>query len=450
MPDLSQPVHYAIDETHDPLLRSWVDAALPGKSAFPIQNLPFGVFTWRGSASPPRLGVRIGDSILDLQAVEGSYLDVSHESGIALSSSTLNAVMALPFSTRRRLRKRLSELLRAGSPDEGARKAAAAQALVPLEQAEMHMPAAIGTFVDFYACLNHVTTASAVLRRGEPGPLLPNWTWMPLGYHGRGASVQSGGAPIRRPAGQQRPDRSAPPVFGPTQELDYEVEIGAFVGPGCAAGQRVALKDAASHIAGYVLVNDWSARDLQAWEGGPLGPLQSKSFATSISPWVITSEALAPFRAPTYVRAPDDPEPLPYLDAAEDRMLGGLDVIIEAYLRTARMRNAGQPAILISRANAKELYWTMQQMLVHLASNGCGVSSGDLLASGTISGPADGTRGCLLETTQRGRVPLAVGDEIRGFLENGDEVTLTAHCERDGFVGIGFGECSSTVWAMEA
>ncbi len=434
-----------VDHTHDPRLRSWVESAIPGQSPFPIQNLPFGVFARDGGDAEPGIGIRIGDRILDLRAVERSWLRFPPSVTEALAAPTLNRVMALPPSERRLVRDRVSALLRAGGGDEAERRAVAAGALMPVAQARMCLPAAVGSFVDFYACLNHAVTAGSVLRRGAPAPLLPNWHWMPLAYQGRAASVVVGGTALRRPCGQSRPDRSAPPLFGPTRELDYEAEIGAFVGPGCPAGQRVAIDDAGAHITGFVLVNDWSARDFQTWEGGPLGPLQSKSFATSISPWVITSEALAPFRAPAFTRAAEDPAPLPYLASEADRRSGGLDMVVEAFIRTARMRSEDRPAHRVSRASARELYWTMQQMLTHLASNGSGLSAGDLLASGTLSGTEDGTRGCLLETTQRGRVPLAFEGETRGFLEDGDEVVLTATCERDGFVPIGFGVCEGVV-----
>lgn len=432
------------DETHDAALRSWVDGAGHRQSDFPIQNLPFGVFRRGAANEAPRIGVRIGDAILDLHALGPSLTNLPDAMRAALRGQALNDVMGLPAEQRRAMRATLSSLLRAGGDLAARHRGAAEDALVRAGQVTMGLPAAIGTFVDFYACLDHATTAGRVLRKGEPAPLLPNWKWMPLGYHGRASSIQVGGAVVR-PAGQVRPDRSQPPAFEPTRELDYEAELGAFVGPGCAKGRRVAMADAAGHIAGYVLVNDWSARDLQTWEGGPLGPLQSKSFATSISPWVVTSEALAPFRTAPYPRDDGDPEPLPHLDHPSDRAWGGLDIRLEAFVSTARMRAAGQPAQRISRASARGLYWTMQQILAHMASNGSGLAPGDLLASGTISGDAEGTRGCLLETTQRGRAPIQVGDETRAFLEDGDEVTLTARCERDGYVPIGFGECSGVI-----
>jgi fumarylacetoacetase len=308
----------------------------------------------------------------------------------------------------------------------------------------MHLPVAIGAFVDFFACMNHALTTAAVLRRGEPGPLLTNFMWMPLAYHGRSASVTVADM-VRRPWGQRRPQRDAPPIFEPSRELDFETELGALIGPGCASGQRISIADAARNIAGYVIVNDWSARDIQTWEGGPMGPMQSKSFATTISPWVVTAEALAPFRAPAFARPADHPPPLPYLFDREDQSSGGLDVTLEASLRTAAMRSRRDKPHVVSRSSATEMYWTPQQMLAHYSANGGGVSAGDLLASGTLSGAADGSRGCLLEATQRGRAPLQIGAETRGFLEDGDEVNITAHCRRERFSSIGFGDCKAIV-----
>lgn len=434
-----------IDHTHAPDLRSWVESAAPGQSEFPIQNLPFGLFVRKDGKAQRRIGVRIGDMVLDLSRVKGAWLRWSPQVEAAIHDTTLNALMALPAAERRTLRSRISALLRAGGEEEIERRAAVEGALLPIGLIDLCLPAAVGTFIDFYACINHAITAGTVLRRGEPASLLPNWHWMPLAYQGRASSVVAGGGAIMRPWGLSRPDRTRPPVFAPTRELDYEVELGAFIGPGSAAGDRLSIDNAQDHIAGFVLVNDWSARDFQTWEGGPLGPLQSKSFATSVSPWVVTAEAMAPFRAPAYPRPPDAPDLLPHLANVRDRETGGLDITMESHIRTARMRDGGIPGQRISRANARELYWTFQQMATHLASNGSGLSPGDLLASGTISGDRDGTRGCLLETTQRGRVPVEVGGEARGFLEDGDEVVLTARCERDGFVPIGFGDCSGTI-----
>lgn len=434
-----------IDHTHAPDLRSWVDSAVPGQSDFPIQNLPLGLFVRKDGKPQRRIGVRIGDMVLDLCRVKGAWLRWSPHVEAAIHDTTLNSLMALPASERRTLRRRISDLLRAGGEDEIGRRSAVEGALLPIALIEPCLPAAVGSFIDFYACINHAITAGTVLRRGEPASLLPTWHWMPLAYQGRASSVVVGGGSVLRPWGLSRPDRTRPPIFGPTRELDYEVELGAFIGPGCPAGDRLSIDDAQDHVAGFVLVNDWSARDFQTWEGGPLGPLQSKSFATSVSPWVVTAEAMAPFRAPAYRRPADAPELLPHLASVNDGEAGGLDVVVEAYIRTARMRDGGIPGQRISRANARELYWTFHQMATHLASNGSGLAPGDLLASGTISGDRDGSRGCLLETTHRGRAPIEVGGEPRSFLEDGDEVVLTARCERDGFVPIGFGDCSGTI-----
>lgn len=429
-----------INQTHDPAIKSWVQSANASDTSFPVQNLPLGVFS-RAGTHDRVIGARIGDAVLNIRQAS-QHMSLPDTIRAALAEPTLNHWMALPQDFRAQLRSQLFHVLQSGA--DLANRAAIEQALTPVSDVEMHLPAAIGAFVDFFACVNHALTTASVLRRGEPGPLLANFTWMPLGYHGRSASVTTG-AIVRRPMGQRRPQRDAPPVFEASRELDFETELGAFVGPGCASGERISIADAARHIAGYVIVNDWSARDVQTWEGGPMGPMQSKSFATTISPWVVTAEALAPFRRPAYARAPEYPAPLPYLSDPADQSSGGLDVTLEASLRTQSMREQHAPAHIVSRSNTKEVYWTPQQMLTHYAANGGGVSAGDLLASGTISGSVDGSRGCLLEATKRGRAPLQIGAESRGFLEDGDEVSITAQCAREGFVSIGFGACQAIV-----
>jgi fumarylacetoacetase len=427
-----------INQTHDPAIKSWLSSANAVGAPFPIQNLPFGVFS-RAGAQDRAIGVRIGDAVLNLRQAS-PYLALPEAVRAVLAEPTLNPWMGLPQEIRAELRAQIFHALQSGADH----RAAMEDALTPIDQAEMHLPVAIGAFVDFFACMNHALTTAAVLRRGEPGPLLTNFMWMPLAYHGRSASVTTA-ATVRRPWGQRRPQRDAPPVFEPSRELDFETELGALIGPGCANGARITIAEAARNIAGYVIVNDWSARDIQTWEGGPMGPMQSKSFATTISPWVVTSEALAPFRAPAFARPAEHPTPLPYLHDAEDQANGGLDITLEASLRTASMRDRGDASHIVSRSSAHEMYWTPQQMLAHYTANGGGVSAGDLLASGTISGASDGARGCLLEATQRGRAPLTIGAETRGFLEDGDEVKITALCQRAGFVPIGFGECKAIV-----
>jgi fumarylacetoacetase len=308
----------------------------------------------------------------------------------------------------------------------------------------MELPFVVGDYTDFYASMDHATNVGAMFR--PDNPLLPNYKWVPIGYHGRASSVVPGGTGIVRPCGQARPDAAAPPAFGPTTALDYELEVGAWVGRGNALGSAVPVAEADQHLFGLCLVNDWSARDVQTWEYQPLGPFLAKSFATSVSPWVVTMDALAPFRAPRAPRAGSDPAPLPYLDDAGDAASGAIDITLEAWLRTARMRDAGEPAIRLSNSAFRGMYWTFAQMLAHHASNGCNLRPGDLIASGTVSGPGPASRGCLLELTRRGTEPVRLpGGETRAFLADGDEVTLRGWCERDGFRRIGLGECRGVV-----
>ena len=437
-----------VDETHNPELQSWVRSSRSGETPFPIQNLPLGVFKPKSSQERPRVGVRIGDSILDLQQAFSRKLLTGHAEGAVGvdAGGSLNALMSLAASVRRDLRRQLSALLQAGGSDVIARERATTSALVAVTEVEMLLPADTRNFIDCYASLHHATSSGRMLRPGDPTPLLPNWKWMPLGYHGRPTSLCVSGTSIRRPTGQTRPEPTAPPVFGPTAEMDFELELGFFVGPGQAANESISIDKACSHIAGFVIVNDWSARDIQTWEASPLGPFQSKSFATSISPWVVTAEAISPFRAPAYPRPPEDPQPLPHLWSAEDQAMGGLNIQMEAALRTSLMRKSGMAMQRITQSNTRELYWTFQQMVAHQAGNGTRLFAGDLVASGTVSGTDVGTRGCLLEATHRGRDPLVLSNgEKRTFLEDGDEVVLTARCEREGFIPIGFGECAGLV-----
>jgi fumarylacetoacetase len=312
--------------------------------------------------------------------------------------------------------------------------------LVARAGAEMLLPAQIGDYTDFYASVYHATNVGRLFR--PENPLLPNYKYVPIGYHGRASSIVVSGAEIRRPSGQTKPADAAEPVFGPTRALDYELEVGFFVGAGNELGTAVPLSEAESHIFGLCLVNDWSARDVQAWEYQPLGPFLAKNFATTISPWVVTMDALRPFRVPGFGRAEGDPAPLGYLDAAQDRTRGGFDVTLEVWLRTARMREP----VRVSRGNLRDLYWTLGQMLTHHASNGCNLQPGDLMASGTVSGATEDSLGCLLEMTRRGAQPLELSDaETRKFLEDGDEVILRGYCEREGVARIGFGECRGRV-----
>jgi fumarylacetoacetase len=434
-----------IDGSHDAGLRSWVASANAEGIDFPIQNLPLGVFT-RGSEGSPRIGSAIGDQVLDLDACaeQGLLRGLPDEVQAACRTGSLNALMGLQARIRGTLRHRLSHLLRAEGGFVTAR-GQAAEVLVPQAEAQMRLPAVVGDYTDFYASIFHATNVGSMFR--PDNPLLPNYRWVPVGYHGRASSLVVGGTPVRRPEGQTAPrEEGQPPAFGPSRSVDYELEVGAFLGPGNPRETPLTIAQAEDHLFGLCLVNDWSARDVQRWEYQPLGPFLSKSFATSVSPWVVTVEALAPFRAPAFSRAEADPEPLPHLRSDEDAARGGFDLRLEVLLSSETMRRAGQAPVLVSRSNLKDLYWTLAQMVTHHTSNGCNLRPGDLIASGTVSGPDEENRGCLLERTWRGERPLELPTgETRAFLEDGDEVILRGHCERDGFTRIGLGECRGVV-----
>ena len=437
----------AIDHTHDPSRTSWVRSANVRGTDFPLQNLPLGVFRRANSREAPRVGIAIGDYLLDVAAclAAGCFDNGSHELRVtarACAMPALNEVMSRGATARRELRHAVFDLLDDALPE--AQRQVVVTALVPLSDAEMLVPADVGDYTDFYASVHHATNVGSMFR--PDNPLLPNYKWVPIGYHGRASSIVVSEFPIVRPNGQRKAPTDDAPTFGACRMLDFELELGAFVGEGNALGQPIPIARAEQHLFGYVLLNDWSARDLQSWEYQPLGPFLAKNFATTISPWVVTVDALAPFRAPLDARATDDPEPLPYLTDADDRERGGVDITVEAWLRTSRMRAARQESVRISRANARRLYWSMAQMLAHHASNGCNMMPGDLLGTGTISGPERDARGCLLELTWRGAEPLMLPNgEQRKFLEDGDEVILRGYCERDGFARIGFGECRGMV-----
>ncbi len=415
------------------MLESWLDSANGPQTDFPLQNLPFGVFK-RGKERPS-IGVAIGDRVLDLQRCAAIGL-LSHALAPACASESLNDLMSLGRPAWSPLRQRLTELLESGSPD----RARVESCLVPLSEAVMQLPAAIGDYTDFYASVYHATNVGALFR--PDNPLLPNYKYVPIGYHGRASSIVVSGTPIHRPSGQIKDPNSDRPTFGPTRSLDYELEVGFFTGPPNTLGQPIPIDEAAPHIFGLCLVNDWSARDIQAWEYQPLGPFLAKNFATTISPWIVTLDALAPFRVPAFERPAGDPEPLPYLYSPQDRESGGIDLTLEVYLKTSRMA----AAVLLSRGNFRDLYWTVAQLLAHHASNGCNLRPGDLLASGTVSGPAQDSLGCLLEITRRGADPLQLpSGETRTFLADGDEIIFRAYCQCPSHPRIGFGECRGTV-----
>ncbi|WP_143895975.1 fumarylacetoacetase [Tepidimonas sediminis] len=430
-----------LNETHDPALRSWVESAHRAGTDFPIQNLPFGVFRRAGSQEPWRGGVAIGDQIVDLAALHRAHPfdGAAAEALAAAAGPTLNALMALGPAHWGALRLALSRALRQGS----ALEAAVAACLVPQATAELTLPARIGDYTDFYTSIHHATNIGRLFR--PDNPLLPNYKWVPIGYHGRSSSVAVSPQAFRRPCGQIKAPEAAAPVLAPSRRLDIELELGLFVGPGNALGEPIPIAQAEAHLFGVVLLNDWSARDIQAWEYQPLGPFLAKNFATTISPWVVTWEALAPFRAPLE-RPAGDPSPLSYLDSEANRRAGALAIELEVALRSAHMRAQGLPAHPIARTNYRYAYWTPAQLVAHHTVNGCSLQPGDLLGTGTLSGPAREQAAALIELTEGGKRPLELpSGERRTFLEDGDEVTLTGWCEAPGAVRIGFGTCTGLV-----
>jgi fumarylacetoacetase len=430
------------DETHDPRLRSWIESANAPGHPFPIQNLPFGIYRRAGSRERPRVGVAIGDRIVDVIACRrAAYLSGVAE---ACDAPNLNRLLAAGRDAWTTLRAELSQILRDGSYRAREMRDREGELFVPAADAELLLPAEIGDYTDFYASVHHATNVGSMFR--PDNPLLPNYKHVPIGYHGRASSVVPSGTPVRRPNGQTKAPTADGPSFGPSRMLDYELEVGAFVGPGNRLGEAIPITEAEDHLFGIVLVNDWSARDIQGWEYQPLGPFLAKNFATTVSPWVVTMDALAPFRVPATARPAGDPAPLPYLTDPDSAERGGIALSLEVWLRTPAMRERGEAEALLSRGSFAAMYWTLGQMLAHHASNGCNLRPGDLIASGTVSGPERNERGCLLELTWRGAEPLTLpGGETRRFLEDGDEVILRGWCEREGRVRIGMGECRGAV-----
>ena len=434
-----------IDETHDPGRRSWV-ASANGHPDFPIQNLPLGVFSPEGGG--PRGGIAIGDEILDIAAaVEAGLFDgTAADAAGTAAGPTLNPFFALDQDGRAAVRRRAGEILDAAGSERARAEAGRERLLHRAADCRLAMPARVGDYTDFYAGIHHATNVGRQFR--PDNPLLPNYKYVPIGYHGRASSVGVSGGEVRRPAGQRKPASETVPSFGPSRNLDYELELGIWVGPGNALGHSIPMAEAGRHVAGFGLLNDWSARDIQGWEYQPLGPFLAKSFATTISPWVVMPEALAPFRIPQAARPEGDPEPLGYLLDPADQAVGAFDLTLEILLVTPGLAEAGGPPHRLALSNARHLYWTAAQLVAHHASGGCNLQPGDLFGTGTISGPDEESCGSLLEVTNGGREPIALPTgETRRFLEDGDEVILRAWAERDGFVRIGFGECRATIVA---
>jgi fumarylacetoacetase len=429
-----------LNETHDPSRRSWVETANHADAEFPIQNLPLGIISPSGGR--PRAGVAIGDRVLDLPAVLAAGLLPARaaEAAETARDETLNAMLALGRPHADALRAAIGTLLDAATPQH---RAAIEPLLHPLSACELALPVTVRNYTDFFAGIHHARAAGALMHRG--GDVLPaNYKWVPIAYHGRASSVRVGTGAVRRPSGQIL--AGGEPSFGPSQRLDLELELGCFIARGNALGEPIPIAEAADHIAGLCLLNDWSARDIQRWEMEPLGPFLGKNFSTSISPWIVTAAALAPFRVPAMTREPGDPKPLPYLFDETDQREGGIDIDLEVLLTTETMRARGEAPHTVIRSNARYLYWTVAQMVAHHSSGGCNLLPGDLIGTGTISGPERDQLSSLLELTFAGREPCFLPNgETRGFLEDGDEVTFRARCRRPGHVSIGFGSCSGRI-----
>ena len=439
---------FELDFTHDPKRNSWVESANDPKTDFPIQNLPLGLFETEGGS--PRIGIGIGDQILDAISIVEAEAISDSQTAATLRLKSLKGLMSLSKKQRVELRHALSNVLAADSDIDRSKLT-----LVSMAESTMRLPCEPRDFTDFYASVYHATNVGSMFR--PDNPLLPNYKHIPIGYHGRASSIIASGQPVQRPIGQKPPtDSSGNPDFGPSERLDYEFEVGFFVAQGNELGSSFPIDQAEDHIFGMVLVNDWSARDLQKWEYQPLGPFLAKSFATSVSSWIVTMEALAPFRCPAFKRVDGDPQPLPYLNDEQNTQSGGVRIQLEASLTTAQMRKQGDAPFRLSKTTSDNIYWTIAQMLTHHSSNGCNMQPGDLLASGTVSGPTKGERGCLLELTWNGdlddprpgndRTPLQLpSGEKRTFLADGDEVIFSGHCESETHRRIGFGVCRGTV-----
>lgn len=439
--------YHGLDETHDPARRSFVDAANHPETDFPIQNLPLGVFSTKADPDP-RIGVAIGDRVLDLKKASAGDERFQHSVRQALQEASLNSLFSLGRMPLRGLRRVVAELLDQASTGNQFRRYAG-DLLTPMTECSFHLPTKVSNYTDFYAGIYHARAAGALLTPENPLP--ENYKWVPIAYHGRASSVQVGQGAVRRPLGQRPPAApGTPPSFGRSKRLDFELEMGFYVAGGNRLGEPIPISEASQNIVGFSLLNDWSARDLQRWEMYPLGPFLSKSFATSVSPWVVTADALAPFRAAALSRPQGDPHPLDYLFDATDQASGGLDVHLQVLLSTAQMRGSNEPATEILTSNARYLYWTPAQMIAHHTINGCNLQPGDLIGTGTISGPSPAELSSMLEFTGAGSKPVSLPNgEKRGFLEDGDEITFRGQCRRPDYATIGFGSCSGRIEAAE-
>lgn len=449
------------DATHDPKLNSWIESANDPSSDFPIQNLPFGVFATAGkdaaTAGEPAVGVAIGDRVIKLAELAEAGLFDELDGGLfeVFDWWSLNPLLWEGPEIWRAVRRRLSDLLSADNPELRDDLDLRQRAIFKQSEVEMLDPVEIGDYTDFYASLHHATNVGSMFR--PDNPILPNYKHIPIGYHGRASSVIASGAPVRRPQGQKAPAAEGEgPTFGPSKLFDYEMEVAAFVGVPNDLGESISIEDAESHLFGLALCNDWSARDMQKWEYQPLGPFLAKSFHTTISPWIVTMDALVPYRVPAFTRDAADPQPLPHLTSDQNTSKGGINLTVEVFLASEQMRDQGMNPIKLSQGSFADMYWTVAQMLTHHASNGCNMIPGDMFASGTISGPNKDNRGCLLELTWNGsadnpvpgtdRTPIELPTgEKRTFLEDGDEIIMKGYCEAEGRARIGFGECRGIV-----
>jgi len=430
-----------LNETQDPARKSFIESANAPDCDFPIQNLPYCVFRPAAATSAPlRVGVAIGDQILDLTAAGPGFGGLAGEAAKAGGAPFLNVLMSLGSQAWSALRLALSRALSTEHGNPGNIN----PHLVAMKDADVRLPVAFRNFTDFFASVFHASNAGRMFR--PDNPLMPNYKYVPVAYHSRASSVRVSGTPVRRPQGQRKGANEDAPSYGPSRNLDFELELGVFVGLGSELGQTIPVGRAAEHVFGYCLLNDWSARDVQGWEYQPLGPFLGKNFGTTISPWIVTAEAMAPFHTAAYVRPAGDPAPLPYLSDTEDQTSGGLDITLEAYLSTETMRKSGAAPQRITQTSFALMYWTIAQMIAHHTCNGCNLEIGDLIGSGTVSGPDKSSWGSLLELTARGREPIALpGGEKRGFIEDGDEIIFRGFCAKPGQTRIGFGDCRAVI-----
>ncbi|MGX5172647.1 fumarylacetoacetase [Aliikangiella sp. IMCC44653] len=431
----------ALNFTHDPALTSWVESANQENCDFPIQNLPFAVFKRANSQEAFRGGVAIGDQVLDLAAAKNSgvFSGIAQQAIEACDAPELNQFMGMGKAVWSELRAALSKALASGSSAQ----ADLESCLIPLNEVEYKLPCTIGDYTDFYTSIHHATAVGKLFR--PDNPLLPNYKWVPIGYHGRSSSIDVSGQSFKRPKGQLKAPDADQPVVAPCKRLDYEMEVGIYMGNGNALGETISIQDAEDHVFGLCLFNDWSARDIQGWEYQPLGPFLAKNFASTVSPWIVTTEALAPFRS-AWTRDESDPQPLEYLESQQNRESGGFDIQLEVQLETEKMRNSGEPASHLSLSNFRHSYWTVAQMVAHHTINGCNLKPGDMFGSGTQSGPAHEEAGSMLELSKGGKQTISLDNgETRTFLEDGDTVIMRGWCSKDGAKRIGFGEVTGTI-----